>query len=165
MRIFTLIFIFHLLLPILNIFLIVLLYNPDGRISVAAVVKLDLHVGIDVLAKLSTKVDSFKEKAGFSISQKEPLPIPELYKEPEAVKCIQCWVNEEMPSLPPTWNYFLQILRELKLGDVASKIDDYLQSTGQMQQPEPNRDSELCMLLYACQLVCVLVDQLNAKHS
>ena len=131
----------------------------------AAVAKLDLHVGIGVLAKLSTNFESFKERAGFSITQNNPLPIPELYKESAGVKCIQCWVNDEKPSLPPTWNNFLQILRWLKLGDIANEIDHYLQSTAQMQQPEPNRDSELCMLLYAYQLVCVLVDQLNAKHS
>ena len=141
-------------------------YNPDERISVAAIAKLDLHVGIGILARLNAKFDSFKERAGFSITQNNPLPIPELYKESAAVKCIQCWVNDKKPSLPPTWNNLFQILRELKLGDVASKIDNYLQSTAQIQQPEPNRDSELCMFLYACQLcVLVTVDQLNAKHS
>ena len=130
----------------MNVFLIVLPYNPDGKISVTAVVKLDLYVGIGVLTKLSAKLDSFKEKAGFSISQNEPLPIPELYKESAAVKCIQCWVNDEKHSLPPTWNNFLQILQELKLGNIANEIDCYLQSTAQIQQPEPKRDSKLCMV-------------------
>ena len=109
----------------------------------AAVVKLDLHIGISVLVKLSAKLDSFKERAGFSISQKNRLPILELYKESAAVKCIQCWVNDENPSLPPTWNNFFQILRELKLSDIANEIDRYLQTTSQIQQPEPYRDSEL----------------------
>ena len=141
-------------------------YNPDGRISVAAVAKLDLHAGIGVLAKLSTKLDSFKERAGFSITQNNPLPIPELYKESAGVKCIQCWVNDEKPSLPPTWNNFLQILRVLKLGDIANGIDHHLQSNAQIQQLEPKRDSELlCMVdqyFFACMPVtCMLVDQLN----
>ena len=122
---------------------LVLPYNPDGKISVAAVIKLDLHIGIGVLVKLNAKFGSFKERAGFSISQNNPVPIPELYKDSEAVKCIQCWVNEEKPSLPPTWKNFLQILRELKLGDIANEIDHYLQSTSQIQQPEPKRDGEL----------------------
>jgi hypothetical protein len=127
---------------------LVLPYNPDREISMAAIAKLDLHVGIDVLAKLRAKLGSFKERAGFSISQNKPLPIPELCcnKEPAAVKCIQCWVNDEKPSLPPTWKNFLQILRELNLGDIANEIDHYLQSTAQIQQPEPKRDSELCMV-------------------
>ena len=148
----------YLLLPTLNIFLIVLPYNPDGRISVAAVVKLDLHIGIDILTKLSTKLDSFKERAGFFITQKKPLPIPKLYKESEAVKCIQCWVYEENPFLLPTWNNFLQILRGLKLGDIAHKIDHCLKSTAQIQQPESKRDSELlCMAIDQSFFACMPV--------
>jgi hypothetical protein len=122
---------------------LVLPYNPDGRISVAAVAKLDLHVGIDVLAKLSANFDSFKEKAGFSVSQNKSLLIPGLYNESAAVKCIQCWLDEDKPSLPPTWKTFLQILQELNLSDIANKIDQYLQSTAQTLQPESKQDSEI----------------------
>lgn len=137
---------------------LVLPYNPEGKLSVAAVVKLDLHAGFHVLAKLSANLDSFKEKAGFSISQNKPLLMPDLYKESSAVKCIQSWVDDEMPSLPPTWKNFLQILRELELSDVfADEIDHYLKSTAQkQQQQEQKQESELCtccqyVLFFACQ--------------
>ena len=75
--------------------ILVLPYNPEGKLSVVAVVKLDLHTGVHVLAKLSARFDSFKEKAGFFISQNKPLLMPDLYKEPSAVKCIQSWVDDE----------------------------------------------------------------------
>ena len=122
-------------------------YSPDGKLSVAAVVKLDLHAGFHVLSKLSAKLDSFKEKAGFSISQNKPLPMSDLYKESSVVKCIQSWVDDETPFVSPTWKNFFQILKELKLRDVADEIDRYLKSTAQKQQLEQKRDSELCMVV------------------
>jgi hypothetical protein len=125
----------------------VLPYNPDDRISVVAVAKLDLHVGIDILAKLSANFDNFKEKAGFSVPQNKSLLIPKLYNEYRAVKCIQYWLDDDKPPLPPTWKTFLQILRELNLSDIANKIDQYLQSTAQTQQPESKQDSEIGRLI------------------
>ena len=107
----------------------------------AAVVKLDLHAGVHVLAKLSAQFDSFKERAGFSISQNKPLLMQDLYKESSGVKCIQSWVDDEMFSLPPTWKNFLQILRELKLSDIADEIDRFLKSTAQIHE-EQKQDSK-----------------------
>lgn len=123
-------------------------YNRDGKISVAAVVKLNLHVGVDILTNLSAQSVHIQEKAGFKIlvSQGKPL-MSDLYKESSAaVKCIQSWIDDDASSLLPTWKNFLQILRELKFSDVADEIDRYLQSTAQIQQPEQRRDSELCMV-------------------
>ena len=123
----------------------------------AAVAKLDLHIGISVLTKLSVQLDSFKERAGFSISQNTPFLMSDLYEASQTMKCIHSWVHSHMPFLSPTWKNFIQILRELKLGDVAAEIDHYIQSTAQTQQQEQIRDSELCMIeeyspFIACQL-------------
>ena len=130
--------------------LLVLPYNPENKISVAAVLKLDLYAGIKVLTRLGTQLDNFKERAGFTISYHKPLPMSELYEESSTVKCIKSWVDDETSSIPPTWNNFFQILREptMNLSDIADDIDRYLESTAQKEQSEQKRDSELCMLNY-----------------
>ena len=109
-------------------------YNPDKKISLSAVLKLELYANIHVLTQLyeQRKLGSLMERAGFSQSQM-PLPLAILYDALPAAKCIKSWVDEKNPSLQPTWTNFLQILREpgINLNKTAGQIESYLQITGQ----------------------------------
>lgn len=109
-------------------------YNPEKKISLSAVLKLELCANIQVLTQLYTqqKLGPLKERAGFSQSR-IPLPLASLYDNmSHPAKCIKSWVNEENPTLQPTWKNFLLILREqeVNLADTAEQIDHYLQVTG-----------------------------------
>ena len=112
----------------------------------AAVAKLNLRGSSEILAKLNTRQDSFKEKAGFSNSKPRSIQLKDLYKDFLAVNGIQRWVDDESPSLEPTWKNFLLILREptMDLTDVADEIETYLKSTAQKVLKHPKqRESKL----------------------
>ena len=114
---------------------IVVPYNPDNKISVSAVLKLELHYDIKVLTRLGLQLYAFKDRAGFSMLPK-PLPMADLYDVSLAANNIMNWVDDNSPSLPPTWRSFLQILREpgMNLSDIADQIESLLLSTTENQQ-------------------------------
>ena len=120
-------------------YILVVAYNPDGRISVQAVLKLERCANIKVLTQLQTsqqKRDKFKKRADFSLSDKSLL-LSNLYTDLlAAVKCIKSWVDDEKASLPPTWRNFLTILREprMNLADNADQIEGLLVSTTENQR-------------------------------
>ena len=108
-------------------------YNPEKQISLSAVLKLELYVNIQVLTQLyeQQKLGTLMERAGFSQSQM-PLPLAILYNMSPAAKCIKSWLDENSPSLQPTWKNFLHILQEpgINLGKTAGQIESYLKIPG-----------------------------------
>ena len=122
-----------------SFYILVVAYNPDGRISVQAVLKLERCANIKVLTQLQTsqkKLDKFKKRADFSLSDKSLL-LSNLYTDLlAALKCIKSCVDDEKASLPPTWRNFLTILREprMNLADIADQIEGLLASTTEYQK-------------------------------
>ena len=110
-------------------------YNPEKKITLSAVLKLELYADIPVLTQLYTRqiLGPFKEIAGFSQSPDNPLSFSYLYQNnnniPPPAKCIQSWVGEKHPMIQPTWTNFLHILRDRKvnLKETATVIECYLQ--------------------------------------
>ena len=121
-------------------------YNPERKISLSAMLKLELHADIQVLTQLHTqrKLGLLMERAGFSQSQ---IPLRLYYNVMSpAVNCLRSWVDEEKPTLEATWRNFLQILQELEmnLGKMAGQIENYLQ----VAEQETELSSEFSVLLF-----------------
>ena len=108
-----------------------MMYDPDGKISIRALILLEVQGQAQVLETLETRLPKLKEKAGFSITKKF-LPMNELYTDtPAACKHIFNWVEDKSPRVSPTWCNFFKILRELgvKPRKDADRIEKYLKST------------------------------------
>lgn len=107
-------------------------YDPESKISLGALMKLEMCTGYKVLTELQNsqrKRETLKNKAGFSFSN---IRLSNVYKDLQAAaKCINSWIADENAALSPTWNNFLHVLREpgMDLGDLADKIQIYLAST------------------------------------
>ena len=111
-----------------------------------AALKLELCAGVKVLTLLQSKLDKFKERAGFTITNKSqpmtktqaslPWSMEYKYSNP-TMKCIMSWLEDENASLPPTWRNFFQILREpgMNLSDLADQIERHLTSSENHQSP------------------------------
>ena len=135
--------------------------NPEKRISPNALLKLELYANIPILTQLCVqqKLGPLKERAGFSQSQM-PLPLAGLYCNiSPAVNCIRSWVDDNSPSLQPTWKIFIQTLREpqLNLGKTAGQIETYLQ----ISEQETELSGELQQVTHTCIVLCVIDDIIN----
>ena len=115
--------------------------------------KLEHCADIKVFERLQSKLEMFKERAGFSIKTMStrmanvctslPWSYEYQYSNPAALS-INSWIEDPNPSLPPTWRSFLQILREpgMKLCDLADQIKQILELTG-IQQIQEESDCKL----------------------
>ena len=127
---------------------LVLSYDPDGRISLSSLMKLEKCTEKKVLTELqnsSQKRELLKIKARFSLSSKS-IQLPDLYTNLlAAVACIKSWIDDKNAALPPTWRNLLCILREadMQLGSVADDIEKYLELTvGETSNPVPEKPCE-----------------------
>jgi hypothetical protein len=102
--------------------------------------KLEHCADIKVFEQLQSKLQMFKERAGFSIKTSSmrmknvctslPWSYEYMYSNPAAIS-INSWIEDPNPSLPPTWRSFLQILREpgMNLCGLADQIEQALELT------------------------------------
>ena len=90
--------------------------------TVQAVLKMIHCIGLD-FSLLCKKLDKLKEKAGFKL-----LPCPLPLDNPSIAESIWNWVNDQTPTLQPTWTNFLDILREpsMDMSDLADQIETCL---------------------------------------
>ena len=107
--------------------------------------KLEYCADTQIFRRLQSKLNKFKERAGFSMTSSPPRRMKNthtslpwsytyMYSNPTAI-CIISWVEDPNPSLPATWRYFLQILREpgMDLCDLADQIEHKLEFTRNLQ--------------------------------
>ena len=119
-------------------------FNPGDILSMRVALKLEHCAGIKVFTRLQSKLDKFKERAGFSMTSipqrmknmhtSLPWSYEYMYHNPAAI-CIISWMEDTNPSLPPTWRSFLQILREpgMGLSDLADQIEQKLEFPAKQQ--------------------------------
>jgi precorrin-4 methylase len=88
-----------------------------------ALFKLEAGAGIQILAKLETKLREFKKRANIhelcAYQYSDDCPLVDIY--------ISSWLEDR--SIQPTWENFLAILKDIGLQDVADNIHGYLSST------------------------------------
>lgn len=129
---------------------IVMSFDPDSRISLSSLMKLEKCAEKRVLTELqssSQKRELLKIKAQFSPSSKS-IQLPHLYTNLQAaVAYIKSWIDDENAALPPTWRNLLNILREadmqLHVGSIADDIQKYLELTvGETSDSVPEKPCE-----------------------
>ena len=101
-------------------------YNPKSLISLQALYKLEAgEREIKVMTKLRPKLHDFREKAQihelYAFKYGPTYPIVDIY--------INSWLEDPQCKLPPTWENFFTVLRDIELGDIAEEISTYLIST------------------------------------
>ena len=119
--------------------------------------KLEHCAGIKVFGYLQSKLNKFKERAGFSMKSKPPRRMKNvhtslpwsytyMYSNPAAI-CIISWIEDPNSSLPATWRNFLQILREpgMDRRDLADQIERELEFLGNLHVPQGS-NCELTLL-------------------
>ena len=93
-----------------------------------------------MLTKLKSKLHAFRDKARihelYAFRYNPQMPIVDIY--------ISSWIEGCESERPPTWENFLNILKEIGLGDIAEKIITYLTSTcpATLSPPPSDADSE-----------------------
>ena len=78
-----------------------------------------------MLTRLKPKIRNFREKVQINeicaYRYETACPIVDVY--------IKSWLDDPNCVLKPTWENFLNILKEIELGDIAEEISTYLTST------------------------------------
>ena len=121
------------LLLIIVIPLTVAPYDPNSFITMRALYKLQAgERSIKVLTRLEPKLHDFREKAQINellaYRYDSKCPIVDIY--------INSWLDDPECALPPTWENFLNVLKDIELGDIVEEIKAYL-SPGPPIPPAP----------------------------
>ena len=107
-------------------------YSPSEKISLRALMKFEKCTSYKVLNELekSHRIrEMVMERANFTLTNHyTPTQLYTGLK--AAAMCIESWLKStSKKTLPPTWDNFLHILKEVNLCHVAQGIEDFLTST------------------------------------
>ena len=113
-------------------------YSPTSLITLRALHKLEAgERAIPVLTELRSKLHAFRDKAQirelYAFRYNLDTPIVDIY--------ISSWIEDPDCELKPTWENFLNVLKEIGLGDIAEEIDAYLTSTSPTSSSPPPNDT------------------------
>ena len=132
-------------------------YNPKTTlVSLQALYKLEGgEREIKVISKLKPKLRDFRERAQIHELQAfkygSMCPIVDVY--------INSWLDDPKCKLPPTWENFLTVLRDIELGEVADDISTYLTNTS--PPPIPIAGTHIQQLVYQ---ICQSVNDLHILY-
>ena len=122
--------------------------------------KLEHCANIKVFGHLQSKLDKFKERAGF-VMKKDPSrrmrnahtslswSYMYMYSNPAAI-CIINWIEDRNATLPATWRNFLQILREpgMDCHNLADQIKHGLEFSGNSCTPQVSNREYILNISY-----------------
>ena len=94
----------------------------DTAITYFSLMALENLAGIPLLSQLrGKKLDQFKDQAGFNLYSVDKTSSDPVFR------YIFSWNTDERRELTrkPTWQNFIQILREIDLGEIAEQIEDF----------------------------------------
>ena len=133
-------------------------FSRDSKLTVQAVLKMIHCIGLD-FSRLCKKLDKLKEKAGFKLSSCHS-PLANLYENPSIARCIWNWIDDQTPSLPPTWGNFLDILREpsMDMTDLADQIETCLTPAEEAMELTSAEKSEGIIIL---SIIFAIIDSIG----
>ena len=138
----------------LYFFIAVPLFNSEETYSYPALLRLE-SAGISVLAQLkeTKKLNDLKKQAGFNLKLlgKHSLDDP-------VVHYMNSWLYDNSQrelTRKPTWRNFIQVLKEIDLGELAKEMEDFLTKTTPLEGEQANQSGILLTII--C-LTCVYND-------
>ena len=111
--------------------------------------------GISVLAQLkeTKKLNDFKKQAGFNLKL-----LDEHSLDDPVVHYMNSWLYDDSQrelTRKPTWRNFIQVLKEIDLGELAKEMEDFLARTTPLEDEQANQSGILLTII--C-LTCVYND-------
>ena len=99
----------------------------DTSITYFSLMALEDLAGIPILSQLrGKKLNHFKDHAGFNL-----FPVSKTSSDP-VFRYIYSWQNDARQrelTRKPSWQNFIQILKEINLGEIAKQIEDFFIQT------------------------------------
>ena len=129
------------------------MYRPDSNLALAAINKVQVGAGINILSSLEGSLSKLQELAGFNLSG----GYDPFYSTNSLIpKYINKWMKSSSCSLTPTWKNFLEILKKMKEDSVSDQIEKYLiKSTAHIVNRESIQTSEATKGKCLQQLQCM----------
>jgi hypothetical protein len=113
----------------------------DTSITYFSLVALEDVAGIPISSQLQgKKLDQFKDQAGFNL-----YPVSKTFSDP-VFRHIFSWISDggkRELTRKPSWQNFIQVLKEIDLGELAKQIEDFFIQTCPAG-PQQKKGTNLC---------------------
>lgn len=124
-------------------------FDPEDRLRVRAIIKLEREADIPVLKELKVpKLRALRKKANFCLLSQQDFERDYDYKTSQTVKYFISWLKDQNPKCtPPTWKNLLTILKDIELSALAVTIEGYFKQTalpgmpGVVETPKSDKDT------------------------
>ena len=99
-------------------------YSPDSNIEFLALLKLEGIANIPVLTAIENNAEKFVDTAGFKLVRSQKSREVRI-----ACEYIEAWKMEKIPIYKPTWSGLFEVLGQVGLNSLATRIDSILKET------------------------------------